>query len=156
MPTSLTIQTMKTQLCFSKEALLVLHFCLYSLSQNIVMVSSISLHQGLLLALSSGAGAEHWVYPGHTSVQRRGGEPGQMHSWSRKHSPAGKEAHRRTYWTRIQFCGYSGAKSHAALQHPTDCILSHQHGSQWQGKIANWKLQKFLLGFILQMQYTHY
>lgn len=51
-----------------------------------------------MLALCSGAGAEYRVYPGHTSVHRGGGEPGQMYGGGRELARPGEEAHRGPDW----------------------------------------------------------
>lgn len=83
-----------------------------------------------MLALCCGAGAEYRVYPGHTGVQRGGGEPGQVHCGGRELADAGEEAHRGVNWTGIQLCGHPGAKPPPALQHPTDSLLGYKHGPQ--------------------------
>lgn len=87
-----------------------------------------------MLALCGGAGAEHRVHPGHTGVQRGGGEPGQVHGRGRELAGAGEEAHRGPDRAGIQLGGHPGAKPPPALQHPTDCLLGHEHGPQRQGE----------------------
>jgi len=97
---------------------------------NNVELPRACLHQGLMLALCGGPGAEHRVHPGHAGVQRRGGEPGQVYRRGREPAAAGQEAHRGPDWTRVQLGGHPGAESPPALQHPADRLLSHQHGPQ--------------------------
>lgn len=90
--------------------------------------------QGLVLALCGGAGAEYRVHPGHAGVQWGGGEPGQVYGRGRELAGAGEEAHRGADRTGIQLGGHPGAKPPPALQHPTDCLLGHEHGPQRQGE----------------------
>lgn len=82
-------------------------------------------HQGLVLALCGGPGAEHRIHPGHTGVERGGGEPGQVHGRGRESADAGKETHRGLDRTGVQLCCHPGAKPPPALQHPADCLFGN-------------------------------
>lgn len=82
-------------------------------------------HQGLVLALCRGPGAEHRIHPGHTGVQRGGGEPGQVHGGGGEPADAGEETHCGVDRTGLQLSGHPGAKPPPALQHPADRLLGY-------------------------------